>query len=167
VQTKTITSQEALVIAAREEGHFFDRKAAAIKGAKLQKVAVAFANADGGEVYVGVADNKDEPDPARRWRGPDLIESFNQHIQALTEIEPTLPYALTFLKAEGHPGYVLRIEIEKSSAVHKTAGGTVYERKGAQSLPVDDPQRITALGFAKGAQSFTERSRPSQARCRR
>ena len=158
MQTKTITSQEARVIAARDEDHFFDRKAAAIKGAKLQKAAVAFANADGGEVYVGVSDNKDEPDAGKRWRGPELIEAFNQHIQALTEVEPTLPYTLTFLKADDHPGYVLRIEVEKSSAVHKTADGTVYERKGAQSLPVTDPERITALGFAKGAQSFEDYS---------
>jgi ATP-dependent DNA helicase RecG len=156
VQTKTITGQEALAIATREEGHFYDRKATAVSGAKLQKAAVAFANADGGELYVGVTDTKHEPDPTKRWRGPDLIEAFNQHIQALTEIEPALPFTLTFLKADGHPGYVLRVEIEKSSDVHKAADGTVYERKGAQSLPVSDPQRIASLGFAKGAQSFED-----------
>jgi ATP-dependent DNA helicase RecG len=48
---------------------FFDRKSAAIKGAKLQKVAVAFANADGGEIYVGIADEKEEADPKKRWKG--------------------------------------------------------------------------------------------------
>lgn len=30
----------------------------------------------------------------------------------------------------------------------------MYERKGAQSLPIKDAERITALGFAKGASSY-------------
>ena len=46
--------------------------------------------------------------------------------------------------------------IEKSSEVHKTADGTVYQRHGAQSLPIKDPQQITQLSFAKGATSFED-----------
>lgn len=156
MQTKTISAADALSLAIRQEDHFFDRKAAAIKGAKLQKVAVAFANADGGEAFVGIADEKDEPDPKKRWTGTPNIEDYNQHIQALAEIQPALPMDITFLKAEGHSTYVLKIQIEKSQAVHKTSDGGVYERKGAQSLPVTDPARMTALAFAKGAVSYED-----------
>ncbi|MBL0352217.1 MAG: putative DNA binding domain-containing protein [Dechloromonas sp.] len=158
MDTKTITNADALLLSTKQEDHFFDRKAAAIKGAKLQKIAVAFANADGGEAYIGIADEKDEPDPAKRWAGTPNIEDYNQHIQALTEVQPALPMDLTFLKAEGRHTYVLRIQIEKSQAVHKVADGTVYERMGAQSLPVSDPARITALSFAKGAVSYEDYS---------
>ncbi|WP_139326353.1 RNA-binding domain-containing protein [Azonexus hydrophilus] len=73
METKTITAADALLLSTRQEDHFFDRKAAAIKGAKLQKIAVAFANADGGEAYVGIADEKDEPDPSKRWAGAPNI----------------------------------------------------------------------------------------------
>jgi len=97
METKTITAADALLLSTKQEDHFFDRKAAAIKGAKLQKIAVAFANADGGEAYVGVADEKDEPDPAKRWTGAPNIEDYNQHIQALTEVQPALPMDLAFL----------------------------------------------------------------------
>src|SRR5690606_3161392 len=69
METKTISTADALLLSTRQEDHFFDRKAAAIKGAKLQKIAVAFANADGGEAYVGITDEKDEPDPSKRWAG--------------------------------------------------------------------------------------------------
>ena len=138
------------------EDHFNDRKAAAIKGAKLQKVAVAFANADGGEVFIGIADDKDEPDPAKRWTGAVNIEEYNQHIQALMGVQPALPMEFTFLRVEGAGPFVLKVEIEKSQSVHKTADGSVYERKGAQSLPVTDPERIAALSFAKGATSFED-----------
>ncbi len=156
MQTKTVSAADALLLSTRQEDHFFDRKAAAIKGAKLQKIAVAFANADGGEVFVGIADTKDEADPEKRWKGAANIEDYNQHIQALTEVQPALPMELTFLKVEGKSGYVLRIQIEKSQSVHRAADNTVYERKGAQSLPINDPARITALSFAKGAISFED-----------
>lgn len=158
MDTKTISKDDALQLARKPEDHFFDRKAAAIKGAKLQKVAVAFANADGGEIYIGLADDKDESDAAKRWTGAPSIEDYNQHIQALTEVQPALPMELTFLKAEGGSKYVLRVVVEKSQSVHKTADGTVYERKGAQSLPVNDPTRITAMSFAKGAVSYEDYS---------
>lgn len=69
METKTISSADALLMAKRQEDHFFDRKAAAITGAKLQKVAVAFANADGGEIYIGVASQ------LRKKGGPELQTS--------------------------------------------------------------------------------------------
>jgi ATP-dependent DNA helicase RecG len=40
--------------------------------------------------------------------------------------------------------------------VHQTADGTVYVRKGAQSLPLKEAQRIAELQFAKGAASFED-----------
>ena len=158
MQVLTVPDADALRLASRDEDHFYDRKAAAISGAKLQKVAVAFANADGGEVYVGIADDSDQPDPAKRWQGAKLIEDYNQLIQALTEIQPALPMEISFLKSAGSDGYVLRIQIEKSQSVHRTTDGAVYERKGAQSLPIKDPARITALSFAKGASSYEDYS---------
>ena len=158
MQTKNISASDALLLSSRQEDHFYDRKAAAIKGAKLQKIAVAFANADGGEIYIGIADDKDEPNPSKRWCGATHIEDYNQHVQALSEVQPALPMDLAFLKSEGTSTYVLRVQVEKSQSAHKTADGTVYERKGAQSLPVSDPTRITALSFAKGAVSYEDYS---------
>jgi ATP-dependent DNA helicase RecG len=158
METKTISGGDAILISAKEEDHFFDRKSAAISGVKLQRAAVAFANADGGEIYVGIADSKDQPDPALRWQGAAHIEDYNQHIQALTEIQPALPMELSFLNTAGKTGYVLRVLVEKSQSVHRTADGSIYQRKGAQSLPITDPSLITALSFAKGAVSYEDSS---------
>ncbi|MBL7961436.1 transcriptional regulator, partial [bacterium] len=74
----------------------------------------------------------------------------------LTEITPTLPFQATFLICDSLPGYVLRITIDKSNNVHQTADKSVYVRKGAQSLPVSDAQRITELGYAKGSVSYED-----------
>jgi ATP-dependent DNA helicase RecG len=51
---------------------------------------------------------------------------------------------------------VLQARVEKSSEVHQTSDGTVYVRKGAQSLPIKDQQLILDLQFAKGAVSFED-----------
>lgn len=156
MRVRDISREDALALARQAEDHFFDRKAAAIKGAKLQKIAVALANADGGDVCVGIADDAEEADPAKRWQGASTIEDYNQLIQALTEIRPTLTMDLEFLKSDLAPGYVLHVQVEKSQQVHQIADGTVYERKGAQSLPIRDAEKIAALGFAKGATSFED-----------
>ncbi len=57
-------------------------------------------------------------------------------------------------------GLVLLVRVEKSSDVHQTADGTVYVRKGAQSLAVKDQQRVLELQFAKGAASFEDQVLP-------
>src|SRR5690606_30960437 len=120
-------------------------------GKKVQKIAVAFANADGGEFIIGIADEKDEPDPAKAWCGADSLEALNGHLQAIFEVQPALDVRYEVLTCEGEHGYGLRVSVEKSSEVHKAGNGTVYQRYGAQSLPVRDPQKITQLAFAKGA----------------
>ena len=55
--TRYLTHDEAVAIASRDEGHFFDRKSSDVSGKALQKLVVAFANADGGEAVIGIADN--------------------------------------------------------------------------------------------------------------
>jgi len=139
-----------------EESHFYDRKAASIKGKKVQKIAVALANADGGEFVIGIGDDKDEPDPTKRWQGVAKIEELNSHLQAVFEIKPTLDVKYETLKCDTKPGYCLRVLIERSSEVHQTSDGTVYQRYGAQSLPLKEPDKIMELSFAKGATSFED-----------
>lgn len=156
MNTRIITDSEADDFCIRDESHFFDRKSAAVSGKNVQKISVAFANADGGEVVIGVADDKDQPDPALRWQGVSRIEELNGHLQSIFEITPTLDLRYEFLKCENRAGYVLRVLVEKSSGVHKTSDGTVYQRYGAQSLPIKDPQKIIELSFAKGATSFED-----------
>ena len=156
VRNVKISSNDSLVLCAKEESHFFDRKAIGVTGKSLQKHAVAFANADGGEICVGIADDRQEPNPIKRWRGSESTEDFNGILQALFEVQPTLALTYEVLFSEGKTGYILRVSIDKSPQVHKTADGKVYQRYGAQSLPVTDPQRIIDLSFAKGASTFED-----------
>jgi ATP-dependent DNA helicase RecG len=156
MQIKTIEESDAIALCEAEETHFFDKKATAIKPAKIQKIAVAFANADGGEFVVGIADSGDEPDASKRWAGLATQEDFNALIQCLVDIVPTLPFRFQFLACPSRPGLVLQVQIDKSGQVHCSADKTVYLRKGAQSLPLQNAEQITALNFSKGARSFED-----------
>jgi len=63
----------------REESHFLDFKRSNIAPGKLQETIVAFANADGGEVIVGIDDDLTLP-PERRFYGFSKPEDANNHI---------------------------------------------------------------------------------------
>lgn len=158
MQTRTLDKSDALALVEKEESHFFDIKAIEVSGKALQKVAVALANSDGGQVLVGIDDQKAQPDPEKRWRGFTDLENMNSHLQAVFSLQPTLPIQYEFLKCGDYPGYVLNISIEKSSEVHQASDGTVYQRHGAQSLPVKDPTKLAQLAFAKGANSFEDQT---------
>jgi ATP-dependent DNA helicase RecG len=151
-----LSREDALELISRGEDHFFDHKSRDVSGAKLQKAAVAFANADGGDVLVGIADEKNEPDAERRWNGRGRIEDYNGALQAVNAIRPGIDISYTFYECEAYPDYVLHLHIEKSTEVVHTADNSVYVRLGAQSMLVSDPERIQALAFAKGAVSFED-----------
>jgi Predicted transcriptional regulator containing an HTH domain and an uncharacterized domain shared with the mammalian protein Schlafen len=155
MEERTVSDTELQIIVDRDESHFYDNKAFEIKGEKIQKIAVAFANADGGEFIIGIKDKKEEPDPLKRWQGIDDIESFNFVFQNLSELTPTIPYKAEFLK-DRIGKLALRITIEKSDSVHKTASNIVYVRKSAQSIPIKDPAQIQALSYAKGESSYED-----------
>ena len=56
LHVKRIAHPEALALCQRREGDLFDRKAAAIDGRKVERIAVALRNnADGGEFILGIS----------------------------------------------------------------------------------------------------------------
>ncbi|BDP43167.1 DNA-binding protein [Deinococcus aetherius] len=152
-----ITFEEALEICERMESHFFDRKDARLRPAGLEKTVVAFANADGGEVFVGVKDDKEETNTIDRWRGLSDIEDYNAHIASLSTLNPTVPFRIKFLQAlDVSTNIIMSVNVDKSNFVHKTSSQEVYVRQSAQSIRLTDPQRIIALSYSKGATTFED-----------
>jgi ATP-dependent DNA helicase RecG len=156
VKTRQLTLDEARELTVRAESHFFDRKSKGVQPRQVEKIAVAFSNADGGEFIVGMADDSDQPDPNLRWQGAADIEDLNPYLQSLFNLDPALDLRTEILTCDSMPGYCLRVQVEKSSRVCKTSEGTVYTRYGAQSLPLKNPEKILELSFAKGAASFED-----------
>lgn len=149
-----LTDEQVLHLCQKDEDSFFDKKAFGVRGREVQKIAVAFANADGGEIVFGIADASDEVDPIKRWQGRPTTEDYNQIIQALSELLPSIDFRFDFLIKEGDiRNYVMRVKINKGLAVHETADKKIYIRSGAQSLPLTAPIKILELTHAKGIKS--------------
>jgi len=135
------------------ESHFCDVKSRAILPAKLSRSLAAFANADGGELYVGI----DEIDGKFVWNGEETIENWNAHIQTFEGLFPLGGDTFyEFLKSESHHGILLKITISKSSNIKFASNGTAYLRRGAQNLPCDTAEKIKRLEYNKGISTFED-----------
>lgn len=136
-----------------QESHFADVKAMEISPAKLSKSLSGFANADGGELYIGI--DEDKQSGTRKWRGFCNFEAANGHIQLFEQLFPLGPEcSMTFLKANKKNGLVLKIEVQKSSAIKLASDGVPYLRRGAQNLPVKSADALERLKRNKGLVSF-------------
>lgn len=145
----TISDLEKNKLLAMEENHFSDLKAIEVSPGKLSKAIAAFANAEGGELFIGIDDNP------RLWRGFESVEAANAHIQVFEQYFPLgNDFKYEFLANKEEESFVLKVEISKTRELKKASDGKVYIRRGAQSLPVQDEDRIVSLKRDKGIISF-------------
>lgn len=145
----TVDSEDKDRILQFEEGYFLDFKSIDIKPSKLSRAISAFANADGGELYIGIED-----DP-RCWKGFNTIEDANGHLQAFEERFPLgHGYEYTFIETNDETGYILKVDIQKSHDIVKASDKVVYLRRGAQSLPQKEEGALARLKHNKGIVSF-------------
>ena len=155
IEIAQVTDSEANLILTLREDHFADLKAIDVSPAKLTRSMSAFANADGGDLYVGVAEIGSSK--SRLWRGFRDVEGANGHIQAFESTFPLDQWVeYQFLEIADHPdtGLVLKASIKKTPDIRRSTDGTAYVRRGAQSLPVTDDEAIRRLEYTKGLRSF-------------
>ncbi|WP_081429996.1 RNA-binding domain-containing protein [Thiobacillus denitrificans] len=133
------------------EDHFNDVKSKRILPAKLQETFVAFANSDGGDLYVGI---EDKAHTGERVVGFGEQEEANAIVSTLLEeTQPAVEnVSIEFLDTDGK-GLVLHIGIPKSPKVHYTASGDCFIRINAQKRKIKG-ERITQLGYSKGAEPY-------------
>jgi ATP-dependent DNA helicase RecG len=155
IDVKVIQNAEHALVVGLREDHFADIKAIEIAPGRLTKSMSAFANADGGDLYVGIDEHGHAK--ARGWRGFPDVEAANGHIQAFEATFPLDQWVeYEFLVLDGHPelGLVLKASIKKTPDIRRATDGRPYVRRGAQNLPVDDPEALKRLEFTKGIRSF-------------
>ena len=149
-----ITDRQASEVLSYVESHFLDVKAKEIKPSKLTKAISAFANADGGEVYVGIAETTPLPFP-HRWQGFETPEDANGHLQIFEQLFPLGEgFLYCFLSHTSYTGVILQIIVQKSKDIVKASDGLPYVRRGAMSLPVNTPDALALLKRNKGITSF-------------
>ncbi|EHC1913427.1 transcriptional regulator, partial [Escherichia coli] len=137
------------------EDHFNDFKSKQIAPNKLQETFVAFANADGGNIYIGIEDAAS---------GRERISGFNEPEEAnaiiSTLLENTNPAVenveVEYLRTPSN-GLILHVDIPKSPKVHYTASGDCFIRANAQKLKIKG-ERITQLSYSKGAEPYEKKA---------
>lgn len=153
LQVSKITPDQISKIIFLEEGQFTDVKAIEIAPSKLTNTISAFANTDGGDLYVGIDETGDEK--KRGWRGFENPEAANSHVATF---EPLFPlgteFNYEFLACDGMPGLVLHIQVNKTKGIKNASNGVPYIRRAAQNLPANSPEMHKRLEYLKGISSF-------------
>lgn len=150
-----VTREQHDDILALHEGHFHELKSIDVQPSKLTNTLSAFANASGGELYIGVDERTVRGVKQREWRGFADVEAANGHLQCFEEFFPLSHYfTYTFLSCSACNGILLRADVLKTREIMKASDGTPYVRRGAQNLPVDTPDKLRRLELDKGVVSF-------------
>ena len=132
------------------EGQYFDRKSARIKPEDAVRHVIAFANASGGQLAVGIEDNG----RITGFKGANAksIELFEQLPVALCRPTPkVLAHRIPCVNADGKDDVVLVLDVSPSSGhvVEKRTDGNVYLRENDSSVRLDREQ-VLALQYDKG-----------------
>ena len=92
ISVASISAEQAAKVLSLEEGHFADVKAIEIAPSKLAQTLSAFANADDGELYIGIAEQHRQ---AESMEKKGLIEKVPETARcARRPAEACVPYAI-------------------------------------------------------------------------
>lgn len=150
-----LSAQEQNKILLIREDHFNDVKSKRIAPSKLQESFVAFANSDGGDLYIGIEDSSQK---GERVIGFENQEEANSIISTLLEeTSPSVENILIEFLDFDEKGLVLHINIPKSPKVHYTASGDCHIRINASKKRIKG-ERITQLSYSKGAEPYEKKA---------
>lgn len=155
ITVERISEAQSEKILQTEEGQFSDHKAIAVAPAKLTRAVSAFANSDGGDLYIGI--NEPGGDGRREWAGFANQEAANGHIQIFEALFPLgTDFHYEFLRADGRRGVVLHVQVLKSQQIVRASNGLPYIRRSAQCLPVNTEEALRRLEYNKGIAKFED-----------
>lgn len=141
-------------IIARKEGQTFDCKSMAIEPKGLAVAIVAMANADGGEIAVGITDRK---------REIEGVMADERHLNDLLRVpydfcKPTVNATFELIDCinrSGNEDKILLFHIPPSVDLHATGNDECYLRVGDKSRKLTFMERMQLM-YDKGVQSFED-----------
>lgn len=158
-----IDERQADLVTQIEEGQFSEVKSAGISAAKLSYTISAFANTDGGDLYIGISEQLLGGNVKKReWFGFVDVEAANGHLQSFEHRFPLgKDFQYEFLRCPNRPGVVLHVQVIRTQGIIKAADGKPYIRRGAQNIPQETAEELRRLEFSKGVSSFEGSPVPS------
>lgn len=139
----------ALVLALAED-QWFERKSTRIAPKDLAVALVAFANAEGGSVVVGVHSGRVEGTKADPKHVNALRQSAIDHTSPPVRVHVE---QVSCLNANGEPDALLVFRVSPGESVHELKNGDCYLRVGDESRRLGFAQR-QELHYDRGASQF-------------
>lgn len=152
---KELSFNEFTVIVNRQEDWFLDKKSKDIKPSKLSKTISAFANTNGGDIYIGISHREDKN--LYYWDGFSVEKDTNPYITLLDDIMPTCEDFI--IESFTYPDYdsvVLHLVIHKTQTIIYASDSKAYVRHGVQNLPCNTDDKLLRLKMDKGLASFED-----------
>ena len=145
-------------ILTEEEGQIFDRKSINISPKDLAIPIVAFANADGGDIAIGITDK------TRRIEGVDFeTKKLNELLRAPFDFcNPTIKVGIEkvpCIDEKGRENHVIVMHIDASPQVHANQADDVFLRVGDKSKLQTFEERLQ-LNYDKGERYFEDKAVP-------
>jgi ATP-dependent DNA helicase RecG len=155
IEVIEITGAERNRLLVLEEGHFAELKAIQVATKKLGRTVSAFANATGGDLYVGIGETELLGSKIRTWHGFNDQEAANGHLQSLEALFPLgAEYSYEFLSCPGSKGVVLHITVQRTPQIARAHNKKIYIRRGAQNMEVKGAEALRRLELDKGIVSY-------------
>ena len=141
-------------IQTRKEDQTFDCKSIQIDPKALAVPIVAFANADGGVLAIGVSDKT------------RTIEGVDQHTEKLNELlrvpfdfcNPSIPVTCSYLPCkdkDGNENHILLMEIPASMYLHTNQADEAFMRVGDKSRKLSFDERVQLM-YDKGERFYED-----------
>ena len=137
----------------KKEDQVFDRKSARKDAKALSNHIVAFANADGGVIVIGIEDD-------------NSITGIDDYLDNVNDIR-RVPYdyckpsvqvefeTVDCIDKHGKPNHLLLIQIPQSSELHANQEDEVYYRMGDKSKRMNFEERLRLM-YSKGSRFFED-----------
>ncbi len=139
-----------------QEKQIFDRKSIKIEPKALANTVVAFANADGGEIAIGITDKE------KRIEGIDFeTEKLNELLRVPFDFcIPTVKVDLEYVPCideKGRENHLLVMHVESSAVVHANQADEAFLRVGDKSKLLRFEERLQLL-YDKGERYFEDKA---------
>jgi ATP-dependent DNA helicase RecG len=151
-----LSKEEVNRILCLEEDWTMDKKGKDIAPSKLSHSVSAFANTNGGELYIGLSHYPGEKS-TYYWDGFSTKEEFNQIIDIITSVCPGYDdCSFEFCDGEDCGTVILHVTIQKTQRVIRATNNTPYLRVGVQNIPQTTQEQIRQLEYDKGIFSYED-----------
>jgi ATP-dependent DNA helicase RecG len=157
IKVRNVMYKEYKKILESQESHFLDMKAIDIVPGKLTRTISALANADGGEIYLGIAEKKTtengKSENIRLWEGFKKQEDANSFITTIDNLFTTEEECNYEFLSFSNKDLVLHIEIPKTKRLIRASDKDVYIRRSAENKRQSE-EGIRRILYDKGIESF-------------